>query len=175
MTERLASRSVVIVGGGLTAGLVARQLTANGTEVLVLERGTDTQSASEVPGQRDELRFDVQQGLMQNWATETYTLRHSRHEPSLPVRWMDAFLQELAAGKVDGGRVPLGQWFNELVYPLFTQACYADPLYGGNRGNVFWKLIGYPGLPAAYGIDMARYRGKRHPGAADPKSIADLS
>jgi hypothetical protein len=40
-------------------------------------------------------------------------------------------------------------------------------MYGGNRGKVFWKMIGYPGLPAAYGIDMVRYRGKPHPRAAD--------
>ncbi|GAC1454228.1 MAG: GMC family oxidoreductase [Steroidobacteraceae bacterium] len=29
---------------------------------------------------------------MQNWQRETYTLRHSRAELALPVRWMDAFL-----------------------------------------------------------------------------------
>lgn len=87
----------------------------------------------------------------------------------------DAFLQELAAGKIEGGRVPLGQWFNELVYPLFTQACYADPLYGGNRGKVFWKLIGYPGLPAFHTQNMVTFRGKPFPGAADPKSIQDFS
>jgi gluconate 2-dehydrogenase alpha chain len=29
---------------------------------------------------------------MQNWQRETYTLRHSTAEESLPVRWMDAFI-----------------------------------------------------------------------------------
>lgn len=87
----------------------------------------------------------------------------------------DAFLQDIAAGKVDGGRVPLAQWFNELVYPLFAQACFADPLYGGNRGKVFWKLIGYPGLPAFHTQNMVTYRGRPFPGAADPKSIQDFS
>jgi len=56
-----------------------------------------------------------------------------------------------------------------------TQACYADPLYGGNRGKVFWKLIGYPGLPAFHTQNMVTYRGKPFPGAADPKSIQDFS
>ncbi|MCW5658751.1 MAG: gluconate 2-dehydrogenase subunit 3 family protein [Burkholderiaceae bacterium] len=87
----------------------------------------------------------------------------------------DAFLQEITAGKIDGGRVPLEQWFNELVYPLFAQACFADPLYGGNRGKVFWKLIGYPGLPAFHTQDMVTYRGRPFPGAAAPKSIQDFS
>ena len=35
MTTKLDKRTVVIVGGGLTAALVARQLTAKGTDVLV--------------------------------------------------------------------------------------------------------------------------------------------
>jgi gluconate 2-dehydrogenase gamma chain len=87
----------------------------------------------------------------------------------------NALLADLAGGKVSDARVPLGQWFNELVYPLFTQACFADPIYGGNVGKVFWKVIGYPGLPATNTINMVQYRGKPFPGAQDPKSIADFS
>ena len=87
----------------------------------------------------------------------------------------NAFLTDLAGGKYDDPRAPLAEWFNDLVYPLFTQACYADPLYGGNRGKVFWKLIGYPGLPAFHTKDMVEFRGKPHPGALDPKSIQDFS
>ena len=72
-------------------------------------------------------------------------------------------------------RVQLASWFNELVYPLFEQACFADPIYGGNVGKVFWKAIGYPGLPAVHSQDMIDFRGKQFPGAADPKSIADFA
>jgi gluconate 2-dehydrogenase gamma chain len=87
----------------------------------------------------------------------------------------DAFLKEIAAGKVTDARVPLGLWFSELVYPLFTQACFADPIYGGNRDKVFWRIVGYPGLPATHRNDMVDFRGKPFPGAKDPKSIADFS
>ena len=87
----------------------------------------------------------------------------------------DVFLHDLADGKVTGARVPLGQWFNELVYPLFAQACFADPIYGGNVGKAFWRMIGYPGLPATHAQDMVKFRGKPYPGAKDPKSIADFS
>ena len=94
MSKKLAHRSVLIVGGGLTAALVARQLVSNGVDVLVLERGIDRSGGAEerLPSQRDELRWDHRQGLMQNWAMEAYTLRHSVRDPSLPVRWMEAFL-----------------------------------------------------------------------------------
>ena len=87
----------------------------------------------------------------------------------------NAFLLDLGSDKVKDARVPLGNWFNELVYPLFQQACFADPVYGGNVGKVFWKMIGYPGLPATNTINMVQYRGKPVPGAKDPKSIADFS
>ena len=72
-------------------------------------------------------------------------------------------------------RLPLASWFNDIIYPLFVEACFADPMYGGNRGAVFWKMIGYPGLPATHTIDMVRYRGKPYPGAQNPKSIGDFS
>jgi len=64
MAKKLPKRSVVIVGGGLCAGLVARQLTAKGIEVLVLERGGDHALGPEatLPNQRDELRWDRRQG-----------------------------------------------------------------------------------------------------------------
>jgi gluconate 2-dehydrogenase gamma chain len=87
----------------------------------------------------------------------------------------DRFLHEIADGKVTDERVQLASWFNELVYPLFEQACFADPIYGGNVGKVFWKAIGYPGLPAVHSQDMIDFRGKQFPGAADPKSIADFA
>jgi gluconate 2-dehydrogenase gamma chain len=87
----------------------------------------------------------------------------------------NSVLQKLAEGSVSDTAVPFGQWFNELVYPLFTQACFADPMYGGNRGKVFWKLVGYPGLPAFHTQNMTAYRGKPFPGAKNPQSIQDFS
>jgi gluconate 2-dehydrogenase alpha chain len=94
MSTKLPKRTVVIVGGGLTAALVSRQLTAKGIEVLILERGGDHRGgpAVRLPSQRDELRWGVHNRLAQDWAVETYTLRHSRNDASLPVRRMEAFL-----------------------------------------------------------------------------------
>jgi gluconate 2-dehydrogenase alpha chain len=94
MAKRLDKHTVVIVGGGLAAALVARQLTAKGVDVLLLERGGDHREGAEahLPSQRDELRWDTRQGLAQNWSTHTYTLRHTVNDGSLPVRWMEAIL-----------------------------------------------------------------------------------
>ena len=100
---------------------------------------------------------------------------HGKNFDALPRGDADAFLAAVAGGKVTDPRVPLAEWFNDLVYPLFVEACFADPLYGGNRDKVFWQMVGYPGLPATHRRDMVEYRGKPYPGARDPKSIADFS
>jgi len=94
MATTMKKRTVVICGGGLTAGLIARQLTAKNVDVLVLERGYDHTRAAEakLPNQRDELRWATHAGLAQDWAVQTYTLRHGRNETALPVRRMEAFL-----------------------------------------------------------------------------------
>jgi len=87
----------------------------------------------------------------------------------------ESALSEIAAGRWDDAGFPLGAWFNELVYPLFTQACFSDPLYGGNRDKVFWRMLGYPGLPAVHHRDMVAYRGKPYPGARTPRSMEDFA
>jgi len=101
--------------------------------------------------------------------------QHGKTFDALTPQEAEAVLQAVSTGTLPHGDFPLLAWFDEVVYPLFVQACFADPIYGGNAGKVFWKLIGYPGLPATHAIDVIQYRGKPFPGANDPKSIADFS
>jgi gluconate 2-dehydrogenase gamma chain len=108
-------------------------------------------------------------------ATAACRSRFGKDFDALGMEDAELFLRDLAAGKVSDPRVPLAEWFNELAYPLFVQACFADPIYGGNNGKVFWRMVGYPGLPATHRRDMVEFRGKPFPGDRDPKSIADFS
>lgn len=96
----LPEHPCVIVGGGLSGGLVARQLARRGLPVLVLERGGERHQGGEsrLPSQRDELRWAVRGGLMQDAAVETYTLRRSRKEPSRPLRRLQVFLPGTGVG-----------------------------------------------------------------------------
>jgi gluconate 2-dehydrogenase gamma chain len=89
----------------------------------------------------------------------------------------DAFLIDVQAGKVPDpdARLSLADWFSQVLYPLFQQGCFADPVYGGNRNKVFWKMVGFPGLPAFYAQDMVNFRGKPYPAAQTPRSIQDFS
>ncbi|MFS2162600.1 gluconate 2-dehydrogenase subunit 3 family protein [Variovorax sp. Varisp62] len=88
---------------------------------------------------------------------------------------LDALLQEVAVGGMDDERYALGAWFNDFFYPLFVQACFADPMYGGNRDKSFWRAVGFPGLPAFHARNVVQYRGLPFPGAAKPQSIEDFS
>jgi gluconate 2-dehydrogenase gamma chain len=108
-------------------------------------------------------------------AQDTCARKYGKTFEQLSAVDSDAFLRDLQSGKHSDRSVSLASWFNDLVYPLFVQSCFADPLYGGNNDKVFWTLVGYPGLPATHTLDMVRYRGKPYPGAKDPKSIVDFS
>jgi gluconate 2-dehydrogenase gamma chain len=101
--------------------------------------------------------------------------RFGKNFDALSVQDADEVLKDLGDGRVSNPELPLGLWFNELVYSLFVQACFADPIYGGNNDKIFWRMIGYPGLPATHRRDMATFRGKPYPDAKNPKSITDFS
>lgn len=107
-------------------------------------------------------------------ANEASVRRFAKPFAQLSATAADAFLHDVQDGHLNTESVSLGSWFNALVYPLFVQACFSDPLYGGNYNKVFWKMLGYPGLPATHALDMVQYRGKPYPPAASPKSMLDF-
>jgi gluconate 2-dehydrogenase gamma chain len=63
-------------------------------------------------------------------------------------------------------------FFGQL-HALTMADFFSDPIYGGNRDKVAWKMLGFPGLPATYADKIDAYRDKRY--VADPQSIADFS
>jgi gluconate 2-dehydrogenase gamma chain len=63
--------------------------------------------------------------------------------------------------------------FFEALLAITMEGFFADPIYGGNRDKVAWKMIGFPGLPAVYSHLIEQYRNKRY--VVEPQSIADFS
>ncbi len=98
--RRAPSRTVVVVGGGLAGGFIARQTVRANIDTLVLERGGEHREGAEgrLPTQRDELRWDVRHGLMQDGARETYTFRRNPGEFSRPLRRITSFLPGTGVG-----------------------------------------------------------------------------
>jgi gluconate 2-dehydrogenase gamma chain len=61
----------------------------------------------------------------------------------------DAYLKQLEAGSKDLGGVPAEIFFAHL-WDLTVEGFFSDPVYGGNRDMVAWRMIGFPGAYSSY-------------------------
>jgi gluconate 2-dehydrogenase gamma chain len=86
----------------------------------------------------------------------------------LPPKEQDVFLDSLQKGKDDLGGVPSNVFFASLL-EVTIEGFFADPVYGGNRDLVAWKMIGFPGAYA----DFYEYVDKHNVAyTAPPTSLA---
>jgi gluconate 2-dehydrogenase gamma chain len=82
-------------------------------------------------------------------------------------------LKDLQAGKIElPNGVPAKTYFAELLQ-MFYEGMFADPIYGGNRNKMAWKMIGYPGVNTTNKLNIVKFMNK--PYRPEPVSIADLS
>ena len=102
------------------------------------------------------------------WTRKAYGKDFDR----LPLKEREAALKELEAGKAALDDFD-GKQFFEALLQITMEGFFADPIYGGNRNKVAWKMMGFPGLPATYANAIETYRGRRY--EAEPQSIADFS
>jgi gluconate 2-dehydrogenase gamma chain len=86
----------------------------------------------------------------------------------------ETFLKDLAGGKIVlSGGLP-GRAFFDLLYQNVMEGMFADPIYGGNKDKVGWKMLGFPGVYANNAENIKKFSdGRRF--VADPTSIADMS
>jgi gluconate 2-dehydrogenase alpha chain len=106
----------VIVGGGWTGLLMAKELgSRSGLSVAVLERGKHRESA-DYAGTMDELDYAIRLHMMQDLSLETVTVRHDSIQRALPMRQYGAFLP----GSGIGGA---GEHWNGLS-PRFLPDCF---------------------------------------------------
>ena len=81
--------------------------------------------------------------------------------PLLSVADQDHFLAAMEKGEVTFATVPAAVFFAQLLTNT-KEGYFADPLYGGNRGLVAWKWIGFPGARADF-TDWIDQAGRRYP------------
>jgi len=86
----------------------------------------------------------------------------------------ETFLKDLQAGKITfAGGLP-GRVFFGALYENVMEGMFADPIYGGNKDKIGWKMLGFPGVMANNAENVKHYSdGRRFP--ANPVSIADMS
>ena len=83
----------------------------------------------------------------------------------------DEVLKGLEAGKIELEQVRAPFFFNMLLANTI-EGFFADPVYGGNRDKAGWKLVGFPGVAAAYTSYIEKHN---VPYRARPVSIADIT
>ena len=58
-----------------------------------------------------------------------------------------------------------------MLYANTVEGYFSDPMYGGNRDKVGWKLVGFPGVAAAY---LGLIEKHNVPYKVTPISIAEM-
>jgi len=82
----------------------------------------------------------------------------------------DQVLTDMEADKATGFDGPGGKAFFTQLRNDTIEGTFSDPMYGGNRDLVGWKLIGYPGAQRTYSPDDIKNPSFQR----DPQSLAQL-
>ena len=114
--KTLPAADVVIIGGGWTGLLMAKELgSRTALSVVVLERG-GPRKTDDYANSMDELDYAVRLRMMQDASLETVTFRHSSGQRALPLRQLGSFL----AGSGVGGA---GEHWNGVCF-RFLPDCF---------------------------------------------------
>ena len=96
--KTLPSVDVVIIGGGWTGLLMAKELgSRTALTVVVLERGGPRRT-DDYSDDMDELDYTIRFRMMQDVSQETVTLRHDSSQRALPLRQHGSFLPGSGVG-----------------------------------------------------------------------------
>ena len=89
----------------------------------------------------------------------------------LAPQQQDQVLQGLEDGKIELESLTSKLFFGLLLRNT-VEGFFADPIYGGNRDKIGWKLIGFPGVAAAtYNDHIDKHN---VPYRVEPVSILDI-
>ena len=74
--------------------------------------------------------------------------RYEKNFEFLTPERQDEVLRDLEAGKVELESLSSRLFFDILLRNTM-EGFFADPMYGGNRDKIGWKLVGFPGVAAS--------------------------
>lgn len=96
---------------------------------------------------------------------------HARTFSLLPAATQEDLLHALERDAITLASVRASTFF-ALLWKNVQEGFFADPVHGGNRDKIGWRLIGFPGVAAASYSDTAASFGI--PYRVEPVSIADI-
>jgi gluconate 2-dehydrogenase alpha chain len=100
MAVRMKPVDVALVGGGLTAAILGKELAEAGYTVVALERGGMRQTVPDFqsPTMHDELKYDVRHAMAEDVSVQTLTFRNFVGQRALPMRQLGSFLPGQGVG-----------------------------------------------------------------------------
>ncbi|WP_372616829.1 gluconate 2-dehydrogenase subunit 3 family protein [Falsiroseomonas sp.] len=98
------------------------------------------------------------------WVRAAYGTRFEELAPAT----MDEALSRVESGEADFGEVPAPVFFETLLANT-VEGFFSDPIHGGNRDMVGWRMVGFPGAYAGYTELVGRHN---LPFTRPPRSIA---
>ncbi len=78
---------------------------------------------------------------------------HGKHFADCAADVQDQVLTALQEGHLDIAPIPPTAFFDALL-DATMEGFFSDPVYGGNRDMVAWKLIGFPGAYDSYANEI---------------------
>jgi gluconate 2-dehydrogenase gamma chain len=106
--------------------------------------------------------------------TNRYCVKtHGKPFDQLTAAQREEVLKNLDSGKITFDSGLSSRVFFTIVYQTVMEGMFADPIYGGNKEKVGWKMLGFPGVIQVNQQNIVKYRNKKFP--VDPISIADMS
>jgi gluconate 2-dehydrogenase gamma chain len=81
----------------------------------------------------------------------------------------DVYLKSLESGAHDLDGVP-SEIFFDMLREMCVEGFFSDPVYGGNRDMVAWRMIGFPGAYADY-FEAIDHHGVKF--VREPMSLAE--
>ena len=96
--------------------------------------------------------------------------RYGRSLEELAVERREEVLRGLESGAIVLPSTDSRAFF-AMLWSNAQEGFFADPMYGGNRDKAGWRLVGFPGVAAAY-IDAIEKHGAAY--RVEPVSIGDI-
>jgi gluconate 2-dehydrogenase gamma chain len=100
------------------------------------------------PDQQDRVLADMQAGI-----PTTFDGSSIQAATTVPAGGSTEAMHQMALGAVGVGAAA----FFQLLLSHVIAGFFADPVYGGNRNMIGWKLIGFPGAQVSYTAWIGRY------------------
>ena len=128
--KTLPKTDAVIIGGGWTGLLMAKELAARTPiSIVVLERGA-ARHKEDYAGGMDELDYNVRFRLMQDYSLQTVTLRYTTKDRAIPVRQLGSFMPGQGTG---GAGEHWGAVWPRFVPDIFQLLTSTTQKYGAKK------------------------------------------